>query len=68
MRGPVEIGNILILREEFRKVASNPQQPGGAVVRAQILIRLLDEVLERREKESARVDSQSPLADIEVFL
>lgn len=64
---PVDIGQILILREEFRKVASNRQQPGGAVVRAQILIRLLDELIERREKEAAKVDSQSPVADIEAF-
>lgn len=50
---PVEIGQILILREEFRKVATNPKQPGGLVVRAEILVRLLDELTERREKEAA---------------
>lgn len=65
---PVEIGQILILREEFRKVATNPKQPGGLVVRAEIIIRLFDELLERREKEAAKVGAQSPIADIESFL
>jgi hypothetical protein len=53
---PVEIGQILILREEFRKVATNPKQPGGLVVRAEILVRLLDELIARREKEAADLE------------
>ena len=64
---PVEIGQILILREEFRKVATNSQQPGGAVVRAQIMIRVIDELISRREKEAAKVSGESPIADIESF-
>ena len=65
MSAPVPIGQILILREEFQKVASNKNQPGGLVVRAGILIRLLDELTERREKESAERGEASAIAERE---
>jgi hypothetical protein len=50
----VAIGHILILREEFSKVATNPDQPRGLVARAELLVRLLDELLQRREEEATR--------------
>jgi hypothetical protein len=51
----VAIGHILILREEFSRVAASPEPSRGAIARAELLVRLLDELLQRREEEAAHV-------------
>ena len=50
---PVAVGQILVLRAEFEKVAADANEKAGVARRAALLVRVLDELIERREKEAA---------------
>ena len=47
----VSTGTILIMRDEFERVASDKNKLDAVRHRAQIMIQILDELLARREKE-----------------
>jgi hypothetical protein len=48
----VSIGQILLLRNAFERVAVNPDKRDVVRKHAGDLMQLLDEILERREKEA----------------
>jgi hypothetical protein len=54
----VPIGQILILREEFDEIVESERVPArtphAVVVRAKLLVQLLDELIAFREEEAAR--------------
>lgn len=51
---PIAIGTILVLREEFDRVTRDETRLAGVRHRAALLVQLLDELLNRREKEGAK--------------
>jgi|GEM_PF-7083666 len=54
----IPIGQILILREEFDHVSKQTDASSSVRLRAARLVVLLDEIVERREKEIETVDEQ----------
>jgi hypothetical protein len=50
----ISVGQVLVLREEFDCVAHEPNASFGATLRARLLVRLLDEVLDWRERAARR--------------
>ena len=48
---PVPVGEILARREEFEAVIYDPDAAVGVVKRARQMVFLLDELIDRREKE-----------------
>jgi hypothetical protein len=59
MPDPVSIGQMLILREEFEQVSRDPHKASGVRLRANLLMRLLDEVLMRRESAGAETENEA---------
>jgi len=49
----VSIGTILILRDEFERVACDPVKLNATRHRASTMLKLLDEILRFREKEGS---------------
>ena len=49
----VSIGTILILRDEFERVACDPAKLNATRHRASTMLKLLDELLKFREMEAA---------------
>jgi hypothetical protein len=56
MPDPVSIGQMLILREEFEQVSRDPHNASGVRLRANLLLRILDEMLMWRESAGAEED------------
>jgi hypothetical protein len=53
---PISVGEILVMREEFDHTSRKPDMARGVVVRAEKLVRLLDEVLMWRESAGAETE------------
>jgi hypothetical protein len=51
---PITIGQILVMRGGFEQVADDAEKSGATRRNARLLIQLLDELVERREKEGRR--------------
>lgn len=48
---PVAIGDILIMRDGLQNIANEVENPSAKRKQARMLVSVLDEVIERREKE-----------------
>jgi hypothetical protein len=57
MPDPISVGQILLLRDGFRNVAEDPQKAVGSRKHARTLVQLLDELIERREREAGNAAS-----------
>lgn len=47
----IPVGRLLTLREEFHNVATKPHESPAVKRRAEVLREVLDELIDRREKE-----------------
>lgn len=54
----VSTGTILVLRDEFERIVVDPQKLGAIRHRARVMMQLIDELLDYREKEAADAEAR----------
>jgi hypothetical protein len=56
----VSVGEMLILREEFRRACGSETLASSGRKRAEVLVRVIDELIQRRENEAAADPNRPP--------